>query len=163
MNIWKTLPIATFASIEAMMEAFKNSGIILSWYAGQLCKKITQNFALPSGPVDVSVVTHADLGITEGTVPIRYVYERALAKGYRLCTPEIGMLARLAYTSKEQINNPTDMWWIAIAMEPIAVEGKLHILRIAAGTMGSRLNTWEVEKYAPQSESRDKWLFVSPK
>ncbi len=157
---WKTLPVSTFASTEELFKALVKNGIVVGWKASQLIKKLDGNITFPSESVKVSVVTNADFGLTD-LVSVQDFYQKATTAGHKLCTPGIGILARLAYMPAEQIEN-YDLWFIAIAMEPVEVDGEHLILRIAAGTKGSRLDAVEVAGDNPcKSGSSDKWLVVS--
>lgn len=157
---WKTLPVTSFTSAEELLKALEENGIVVGWKAAQLIRKLDGNIQFPSEPVKVSIVTNADLGITD-SVSVQDFYGKATAARHKLCTTGIGILARLAYTPSEQIEN-YDLWFIAIAMEPVEVDGEHLILRIAAGTQGSRLDAVAVTgDEAFNSDAKDKWLVVS--
>ncbi len=157
---WKTLPVSSFTSTEELLKALEENGIVVGWKAAQLIRNLDVNSAFPSEPVSVSVVTNTDFGITE-SVGVQDFYRKATTAGHKLCTAGIGILARLAYKPTEQIEN-YDLWFIAIAMEPVEVDGEHLILRIAAGTKGSRLDAVEVTgDDSFKSDSSDKWLVMS--
>jgi hypothetical protein len=158
---WKTLPVfSSPASAEELLKALKENGIVVGYKACQLIRKLDGDIQLPSEPVEVSIVTNTDLDIT-GSVNVQDFCEKAMTVGHKLCTPEIGILARLAYRPTEQIEN-YDLWFIAIAMEPVEVDGEHLVLRIAAGTKGSRLDAVKVTgENACCSDEGDNWLVVS--
>jgi hypothetical protein len=154
---WKTIRYATFASADEVFAALEKAGIVVGWAAGQLIRSLSC-FSCAVGNTKVSIVTNSDLGI-DGSVTARDFFAKAKVQGHKLCTASLGILTRLTYTPAEQIET-RELWFIAIAMEPVMVDGKPMILRIAAGTKGSRLDAVEFDQFT--SDPSDKWLFCNP-
>jgi len=156
-NVWKVIPVAKFASLTELVKAMEGIGINFGWHAGRLLKAIEGKFSLPTQETNVAVVTNETLSLGPA-VPLTQFYQEAVSQGYKLCTPELGLLTRLAFLPGEQVELQ-ELWWIYIAMEPVLLDdGKSYIFRIAVGTRGARFDAVDVDASA-ESEAKDKWLF----
>ncbi len=159
-NVWKVIPVAKFASLPELIDALKEIGINIGYQAGRLLNAIEGKFSLPTQETNVAIVTNETLGLPP-SIPVAQFYHEAVSQGYKLCTPELGILTRLAYLPSEQVEL-RELWWFGIAMEPVLLDdGKFYIFRVAVGTRGARFDAIEVSSSA-ESEADDKWLFEVP-
>lgn len=158
--------------MDELMAILKEEGFVFGWDAGSVCRAVVRSFSLPTEPVKIAILSREKLGLPINATE-REFYQKASDAGYSLCSPEVGLLARLAYGHEEQLNNyKAELWRIYIAMQPVEDNGRPLILRISCGTMGLRLDAveckmdegWDPKKKNPKDlewiKRNDKWIFI---
>jgi hypothetical protein len=160
---WKSIPTTHDPTIWRLIAAVEMTCAISS-AARKLCGRRSKNFSLPAGVTKTALLSMKDVGLA-GYPSYGEFYERALEQGYELCTPELGLLTRKAFSQAEQLTNADLCPYLYVAMEPAEIgNGQLAILAlISEDTSRLAQGVWAI-RCMPQTAFglEQKWLFKIP-
>lgn len=149
--IWRKLQIGFLGPVESLHEVLRDGSFKVSEYASQILNGIKVGRSVTD--LELTVITQADLGFTEGTTFENMV---ARSKGYGLekCPAEVGPYLRLIYRDQPKGE------WLRIAMEPVAgSDGFLDVFYVERDDDGLWLSaSW----FNPQSvwNPHGRWVFA---
>ncbi len=130
-RVWKTIRLGTgLKTADDFRRAIRGDGKKISDWANDILGQ--PEFIVADAPIEVRLVnvSAAELGLTNGGTR-KQIYDRALRRGLKLCSPEVGPQLRLQYTD-QPLNE-----WILVGMKPIArFEGNLSVFDVERVEVG---------------------------
>ncbi len=162
LQVWKKVPTIKGASRMKELIAIVGKSCVIRPAARELCERVEEKFSLPAGDTSVALLSMADLGFSQG-VPFYEFYDRAAEQGYQLCTPEVGLLIRKAFSKGEQHSRPDRSFrCIYVAMEPVEIGiGETAVLSLEVTDTEAELRA---ARCMPQTAfgPSEKWAFKVP-
>ena len=127
---WKAIKVGTFANTFALRNALDAAGCTVGDYAAQLLARPAFILSATKMDVELALVSAAELGFQNDTIPLADIYARAQQLGFELAPAEAAPQLRLQYSDQP-------LGELVIAMEPIQTWAREPIiLTVANGGTG---------------------------
>ena len=115
--VWKRITLGTHKGVNTVRDALDAHNIRVGESADEILGRPAFRFSKIRTPLDLVVLSAADLGFAKGSHSLADIYRRARDVGLELCPPEAAPQLRLEY-----LNQPIGEF-LHVAMPPVATYG----------------------------------------